>query len=79
LAEHGQRGMFVPSVKHIHCRFDDTDALALLNLIAAERGCPDMVPGFRSQGGYIHGDIQLADGSKRNVIDIKDIYPLTMG
>lgn len=79
LAEHGQRGMFVPSVKHIHCRFDDTDALALLNLIAAERGCPDMVPGFRSQGGYIHGDIQLEDGSKRNVIDIKDIYPLTMG
>jgi len=68
----------VHSDKHIHCRFDDTDALALLTLTATERGCPEVVPGFRSQGGYIHGDIQIEDGNKKNILDIKDIYPLTM-
>lgn len=78
MAQHAHRGMFVPSEKHVHCRFDDTDALALLTLIATERGCPELVPGFRSQGGYIHGDIQIEDGSKKNILDIKDIYPQTM-
>lgn len=76
-AAHAHRGMFVPSERHIHCRFDDTDALALLALIATERGCPEVVPGFRSQGGYIHGDALLPDGSVKNITDIKYIYPLT--
>lgn len=76
-AAHAHRGMFVPSERHIHCRFDDTDALALLALLATERGCPEAVPGFRSQGGYIHGDALLPDGTVKNITDIKYIYPLT--
>ncbi|MFA9438243.1 hypothetical protein ACDA63_01245 [Uliginosibacterium sp. sgz301328] len=76
-AAHWHRGTFVPSAAHIFTRFDDADALALAALAAAEQGAPERVPGFRSEGGYIHGDALMPDGSLKNVKDVLDIYPRT--
>jgi pectate lyase len=75
LAQRWHRGTFVPSAEHIYCRFDDAEPLALAALIAAERGEPALVPGFRSEGGYIHGDALMPDGNKKNIQDILAVYP----
>ncbi|ETI61661.1 pectate lyase [Marinomonas profundimaris] len=68
------RGLFTPSEKHIHCRFDDIEPLALLSLTAAKRGQRELVPVYRSRGGYIHGDMMMPDGSLKNTMDVKSIY-----
>jgi len=78
LAKHFHRGAFVPSEKHIYCRFDDVEPLALAALVALEEGKLDAVPTFRSKGGYIHGDALLDDGTKKNIQDILAIYPKTV-
>jgi pectate lyase len=71
------RGLFVPSEKHIHARFDDAEPLALAALIATIEGKADQVPAFRSQGGYIHGDALMPEIGKKNITDLKAIYPQT--
>ncbi|HEX5126483.1 MAG TPA: hypothetical protein VFW00_07060 [Rhodocyclaceae bacterium] len=71
--QRAHRGVLVPSKKHIYCRFDDAEPLALMALIATLQGKADLVPVFRSQGGYIHGDA-LIEGNKKNIKDVKDIY-----
>ncbi|MGO2513518.1 hypothetical protein [Marinomonas polaris] len=66
------------SSKHIHCRFDDIEPLALLSLIAAKQGQRELVPIYRSRGGYIHGDMMMPDGNIKNTMDVKSIYPCTL-
>ncbi|WP_196160732.1 pectate lyase [Reinekea sp. G2M2-21] len=68
------RGLYLKSKQHAYCRFDDVTPLALLSLVAAERGCADAIPEYRSQGGYIHGEMKMSDGSIKNTMDVKDIY-----
>lgn len=75
---HANRGMFTPSAKHVFCRFDDIEPLALATLIATLQGQGDAMPVFRGKGGYIHGDMMLPDGSKKNTMDVKAIYPRTI-
>ncbi|PJE53531.1 pectate lyase [Marinomonas sp. BSi20584] len=72
------RELFTASHKHIHCRFDDIEPLALLSLIAAKQGQRELVPIYRSRGGYIHGDMMMPDGSIKNTMDVKSIYPCTL-
>ncbi|GAA5159680.1 hypothetical protein [Viridibacterium curvum] len=74
--QRAHRGLFVPSERHIHCRFDDAEPLALAALIATMEGKGDQVPAFRSQGGYIHGDALLPEIGKKNITDLKFIYPM---
>lgn len=69
------RGLFTASPNHIHCRFDDVEPLALLSLVAAKQGCREKIPIYRSRGGYIHGDMLMPDGTIKNTMDIKTIYP----
>ena len=69
------RGLFVPSEKHVYCRFDDAEPLALAALVATVDGKAEQVPAFRSQGGYIHGDALLPEIGKKNIVDTKAIYP----
>lgn len=73
--QRAHRGWLVPSAQHIYCRFDDAEPLALAALYAAEQGRSDAMPVFRSQGGYIHGDALLPGIGKKNITDIKFIYP----
>tara|TARA_R110001606_G_scaffold151046_1_gene291375 strand:+ start:7797 stop:9446 length:1650 start_codon:yes stop_codon:yes gene_type:complete len=72
------RGLFTASHEHIYCRFDDIEPLALLSLIAAKQGRRELVPIYRSRGGYIHGDMMMPDGSIKNTMDVKSIYPCTL-
>ncbi|MBJ7537761.1 pectate lyase [Marinomonas transparens] len=72
------RGLFTASAEHIHCRFDDIEPLALLSLIAAKQGKSELVPVYRSRGGYIHGDMMMPDGSLKNTMDVKSIYSRTI-
>ncbi|NQZ32360.1 MAG: pectate lyase [Oceanospirillaceae bacterium] len=69
------RGLFTPSEEHVYCRFDDVEPLALLSLVAAKQGQAALIPEYRSRGGYIHGDMQMPDGSTKNTMDVKTIYP----
>jgi len=73
--QRAHRGLIVPSEKHIYCRFDDAEALGLASLVATLEGKGDQVPAFRSQGGYIHGDAMLPEIGKKNITDLKFIYP----
>ena len=75
---HAQRGLFAASSKHIYCRFDDVEPLALTFLIATVQGKGDQMPVFRGKGGYIHGDMLLPDGTRKNTMDILAIYPQTV-
>ncbi|EAR09938.1 pectate lyase [Reinekea blandensis] len=68
-------GLFLKSPAHRYCRFDDVEPLALLSLLAAKAGRLHDVPEYRSQGGYIHGDMTLPDGQVKNTMDVKTIYP----
>lgn len=77
LRQRAHRGLFVPTEKHIYCRFDDAEPLALAALVATVEGKADVVPAFRSQGGYIHGDALLPEIGKKNIVDTKAIYPQT--
>jgi pectate lyase len=72
--QRAHRGVFVPSEHHVYCRLDDAEPLALAALVAAVQGKPELVPAFRSQGGYIHGDALMPDGKKKNIQDVKVIY-----
>ncbi|MBU1296720.1 MAG: pectate lyase, partial [Gammaproteobacteria bacterium] len=72
------RDFFTTSHDHINCRFDDIEPLALLSLIAAKQGQRELVPIYRSRGGYIHGDMMMPDGSIKNTMDVKSIYPCTL-
>lgn len=72
---HANRGLFTPSADHIYCRFDDVEPLALATLIATVEGKGDAMPVYRGKGGYIHGDMMLPNGNKKNTMDVKAIYP----
>ena len=72
------RDFFTTSHDHINCRFDDIEPLALLSLIAAKQGQRELVPIYRSRGGYIHGDMMMPDGSIKNTMDVKSIYSCTL-
>lgn len=72
-------GLFLKSADHRYCRFDDVEPLALLSLVAARFGRLDEVPEYRSQGGYIHGELCLPDGQMKNTMDVKSIYPARRG
>lgn len=74
---HAHRGMFTPSEKHVFCRFDDVEALAQATLLGTLQGKADAMPVYRGRGGYVHGDMLLPDGSKKNTTDIKTIYTQT--
>ncbi len=75
---HANRGLFTPSAKHVYCRFDDVEPLALATLLATLQGKADAMPVFRGKGGYIHGDMLLPDGTKKNTMDVLAIYPRTV-
>lgn len=75
-SQRAHRGLLLPSARHIYCRFDDPEALALLSLYATLEGKAEQVPVFRSKGGYIHGDAILPDGTKKNIQDILHFYPM---
>ncbi|GAB4057838.1 hypothetical protein [Uliginosibacterium sediminicola] len=74
--QRAHRGFFLPSEQHIHARFDDAEPLALAALLGTLEGKGAQMPVFRSQGGYIHGDALLPEIGKKNITDIKFIYPL---
>ncbi|MDR3410901.1 MAG: hypothetical protein P4L87_08165 [Formivibrio sp.] len=74
---HAHRGLFTASSKHVYCRFDDIEPLALITLVATLQGKGEAMPVFRGKGGYIHGDMLLPDGTKKNTMDILAIYPRT--
>lgn len=71
---HAHRGMFTPSEKHVFCRFDDVEALALVTLIGTLQGKAAEMPVYRGRGGYVHGDMLLPDGHSKNTTDLKTIY-----
>ncbi|MEC5396869.1 hypothetical protein [Uliginosibacterium sp. H1] len=76
-AQRAHRGAIVASEHHTYCRLDDPEPLALALMLARLQGCDEGLPVLRGYGGYIHGDAMLADGTCRNIQDIKAIYTQT--
>ena len=55
ISQRFHKGFFAPSAKHLYARVDSIEALALLNLAAAIRGEPDVVPDMWPGQGYFSG------------------------
>ncbi|MCJ7751311.1 MAG: pectate lyase [Armatimonadetes bacterium] len=70
LARRFHKGMFAPSVDHIHAKFDRVEPLALLHLVAATQGRAGLVPEY--PGGY--GFYAAAYGTEGHRYDNRFIY-----
>ncbi len=73
LKENFHQGFFVRSDRHVHVRFDDPHAFALLYLVAFLQGTPEIMPLYANGSAYIHGRF---DGEGRTY-DTRVIWPET--
>ena len=55
LSDRFHNGFFVASKKHVFCRFNNVEALALLHLAATIRGTPEVVPLCTAGMGFFSG------------------------
>lgn len=56
LNERVQQGWFVPSKRHLFCRFSNNESQALLHLAAVLMGKPDSVPAFTGAAPFFHAE-----------------------